>query len=237
MKKRNLQNKELDEIGRKLLEAGSLPGDELERIVAAPHLFDAIKARVKAGQERDAESFVSNRAGFSFLSWQGAGAAFAGLVVVVLAIQGWFFLAKHPAPEEAVKRPKPAARETGPLPVSIAPPEFKEDEREEPAVKPVTLVYREVSKDQASEKVNFKKRSQRPRQSTEGDSGGEFYSLTFTGSTEEITSGAQVIRVELPRSSLFAMGVDLPVENGSDTVKADLLISADGVTRGVRLVK
>jgi hypothetical protein len=43
--------------------------------------------------------------------------------------------------------------------------------------------------------------------------------------------------VDLPRSSLAAMGVVLPVENGPDTVKADLLISSDGVTRGVRFVK
>lgn len=235
MKKRNLQNRELDEIGRKLLEAGSLPGDELERIVAAPHLFDAVKMRIKAEQKSDHVSFLSNRTSFSFWNWQGASAAFAGVVLILLAISGWFFFAKQTVPERAENQLPPAAEATRPLPVSISPPDTKEDVGH--GFKPETLVYREASKNRSAVKTNFKKPGRRLQEKTEVDSGGEFYPLTFSENPEEITAGAQVIRVELPRSSLFAMGVDLPVENGSDKVKADLLISADGVTRGVRLVK
>jgi len=235
MKKWNLQRKELDEIGRKLLEAGSLSGDELERIVAAPHLFDAVKARIRAGQEPDRGSFLSDRPRFSFWNWQGAGAAFAGGVVVLLVISGWFFYVKQTAPDKAENQLPPVAEETRPLPVSISPPETKENV--EPVFKPANLVYHETSKNKTTEKVNFKKQNRRQQKRTESDPGGEFYPLTLAGNTEEIASGAQVIRVELSRASLFAMGVDLPVENGADTVKADLLISSDGVTRGIRFVK
>jgi hypothetical protein len=33
------------------------------------------------------------------------------------------------------------------------------------------------------------------------------------------------------------MGIDVPVENSAEKVRADLLISADGVMTGVRLEK
>ena len=35
----------------------------------------------------------------------------------------------------------------------------------------------------------------------------------------------------------FAMGIHVPLENGSDTVRADLLVGPDGVPRAVRLVR
>jgi hypothetical protein len=46
-----------------------------------------------------------------------------------------------------------------------------------------------------------------------------------------------VIRVDVPRSTLFAMGFPVSLENESPTVKADLLIGPDGATRAVRLVE
>jgi hypothetical protein len=64
----------------------------------------------------------------------------------------------------------------------------------------------------------------------------EFYPVTYVGDGES-TRGGRVVRVDLPRSSLFAMGVNVPLENESPTVKADLLIGPDGVTRAIRFVE
>jgi len=41
----------------------------------------------------------------------------------------------------------------------------------------------------------------------------------------------------MSRASLFAMGINIPLENGAEVVKADLLVGPDGVTRAVRLAK
>jgi hypothetical protein len=237
MKKRNLQNKELDEIGRKLLKAGSLQNGELERIVAAPHLFDAVKRRIRAGQEREPEGFWASGPSFSFLARQSAGAALAGLFIVVMAIWGLLFLAKQTAPTQITSvaaLPDTAEKDARPLPViAAAGPEDKAT-----AFKNTAFVYRDTAaKNKTVLKANFTGRTRPPRESAGIEAGGEFYPVTFTGNSEEMSSGAQVIRVELPRSSLFAMGVDLPDENRAGTVKADLLISADGVTRGFRLVR
>ena len=63
----------------------------------------------------------------------------------------------------------------------------------------------------------------------------EFYPLTFAGDPVETTSGGRVMQVELSRSSLFAMGFNIPIENGAELVKADLLVGPDGVARAIRL--
>jgi hypothetical protein len=67
------------------------------------------------------------------------------------------------------------------------------------------------------------------------ESVGEFQSVTYAGDHNE--EGEQIGRVELPRASLYAMGIDVPVENDTVNIKADLLIGADGVMRAVRVVR
>ncbi len=47
MNKRNLQNEELDRIGRKLLDAAKVRSDEIEQIIGSPLLVDAVKARIE----------------------------------------------------------------------------------------------------------------------------------------------------------------------------------------------
>ena len=81
----------------------------------------------------------------------------------------------------------------------------------------------------------------RPRQSAaqqiryEGE--GDFYALSYAGDPNETERGGRIVRVDIPRSTLFAMGIDVPLENETESVKADLLIGSDGVTRAIRVVK
>ncbi|HEY0428500.1 MAG TPA: hypothetical protein VGC76_12025, partial [Pyrinomonadaceae bacterium] len=81
MSKHDLQKENLDRIGRGLLEATRVKSDELEKIIHAPHLFDSVKARIKAEQKprRKAKAF--------FFVWnlQTASASFA-ILIVVLAV-------------------------------------------------------------------------------------------------------------------------------------------------------
>lgn len=65
----------------------------------------------------------------------------------------------------------------------------------------------------------------------------DFVAVTYVGDGAESTRGGRVIRVDVPRSTLFAMGFPVSLENDSPTVKADLLIGPDGATRAVRLVE
>lgn len=66
---------------------------------------------------------------------------------------------------------------------------------------------------------------------------GDFYALPFAGISEEPNEELQILRVDLPRSTLFALGLNLPLEGEDQKVKTDLLVGSDGVTRAIRLVK
>jgi hypothetical protein len=67
------------------------------------------------------------------------------------------------------------------------------------------------------------------------DDNGEFYPISYAGN--ETLAGGRIVRVDLPREQAFAMGIRVPLENDSDTVRADIIVGPDGVPRAVRLVK
>jgi hypothetical protein len=46
----------------------------------------------------------------------------------------------------------------------------------------------------------------------------------------------QLLRVRMPRSNLIQLGIPFDQERASETIKADVLISNDGLARAIRLV-
>jgi len=87
--------------------------------------------------------------------------------------------------------------------------------------------------------VYKKPQPRRPIQAkqTDGPKQADFYALSYTGDPAETDAGGRIVRVEMPRSSLFALGINLPLENDDGPIKADLLIGRDGSTKGIRLVR
>lgn len=248
----------LDDIGRKLLETAALQTDEIEKIVSAPRLFGDIQARIRAGQTPDSKEVSTHhplhplRPFFAFWNLRQSGAVFAGLTVLILAVAGLsFYVGRMPstltsstssAPSGTTGVNEKPSRETQAkthqVSDRITPPKLEDTEgaEDEPEYKTVDLVFRGETKNKSVLKAEFKTRQpQKTKAETEPEEG--FYPLNFTGNTEDMTAGAQIVRVDLPRSSLFSMGVDVPAGNGAETIKTDLLISSDGVTRGFRFVK
>ena len=66
------------------------------------------------------------------------------------------------------------------------------------------------------------------------DNGAAFVALD---SLERIEAepGAQLIEADMPRSALASLGVTLSPENADDTVRAEMLVAADGHPLAVRL--
>ena len=52
----------------------------------------------------------------------------------------------------------------------------------------------------------------------------------------EAEPGARLVEAELPRSALAPLGVPLSPDNAADTVRAEMLVGADGAPLAVRLV-
>lgn len=63
----------------------------------------------------------------------------------------------------------------------------------------------------------------------------DFIPLTAIADATAMRSGT-IVRVEMPRASLIAMGLPLHAERAHETVKADIVVGDDGLARAIRLV-
>lgn len=52
-----------------------------------------------------------------------------------------------------------------------------------------------------------------------------------------VEEGAQLLRVEMPRSAMVRFGLPVNMERYNERVKADVLVSADGMARAIRFVQ
>lgn len=63
----------------------------------------------------------------------------------------------------------------------------------------------------------------------------EFFPVTRGGELIPL-EGGQILRVQMPRSNLIPWGIPVNQERATETVKADVLVSHDGLARAIRLV-
>lgn len=224
MKQRDLQNELIDQIGRNLLEASKLQDSEIEKIIAEPNLFESVRARIEAGKTIGrAQSAFRDWIEISILNWKrvtvvGALAAFLiGAFILV------FFTRQEETPVAAIDTPAQVEQTENPSPIPD-PNEFINSSEVKTPVIPQHAVSKGKTKQIRAKRL--------PRMEREEVS--DFYALTYADDADD---GGQIVRVELPRSSLFAMGIDVPVENDTSKVKTDLLIGSDGVMKAVRFVK
>jgi len=223
---RDIEKKRLEKLERGVLEASRMSDDKLEDIVVAPHLFRSIKANV----ERQSSAAIPNSKNRTFIfawNWQlrlitsGALAIVLG-VVIGLSLSG----KKEPvAPVAAVhNEPDVAVEQSTHFDASRAIVVEEGGRIDQPVMQRASLKVSEV-------------RRQPKQRIEEVEEVSDFYPLTYTDPQDTNVDGGQLVRVELPRSSLVAMGVDPPAENDALKVKTDVLIGSDGVMKAVRFVK
>ena len=239
MSKHDLQNERLDQIGRKLLKAVRASNEEIEKIVAAPHLFDSVKARIKSEKQsrRKPKRFFGDWASVFGWNRQSAAATFAILIVFVACTAVIIF--KNQDSSQSVKQTiKPEIRpQITQAENRLSPFEIKE--RKIPMVTNHVNVERVAFKTKAA-KLPTRVRKPNPVKPPQGSKKQVqevFYSLAVAGNWEANGEDLQIVRTELSKSELFALGVNLPMENESAKVKTDLLVSADGVARAIRFVE
>ena len=230
MKRRDLTTEDLDRIGLKALAALRASDDEIERIVGHEDLFEPIRAAIRLRPEQSYTRFSYLRRPY-VLAWGMAAATL--LVVAMVGVLA--FVGRYDAPQQSAENLGEQV-----LPVELPParvPSSVLDNRE-PTGSAVVAAAISVERPTA-------RHTRRPARlytvarpaRTNIEDVGEFQALTYAGDALEVGNAGQIVRVELPRSSLYALGVDLPIENQAATkIKADLLISEDGVMRAVRVV-
>lgn len=243
MSKQDLQNERLDRIGHNLLKAAKVSDNEIEKIVAAPKLFDSVKARIRIEQsQRKPKSFFGNLTPLFAWNRQFAAAVFAFLTVLVTVSALIIFKTKD-APQLAKQTTKQTTGQETQSPVApvenIIPPASEFTERKISEVKTPATVEPAAFKSEAPKYQNHAPKSTRikPSLTHKKEPQEVFYSLAVGGHWEANGEDLRIVRTELSRAELFALGVNLPVENETPKVKTDLLVSSDGVARAIRLVE
>lgn len=220
MQKRKLNNQTLDAIGRKLFESDVLAGGEIDRIVSNPNLFALVVAKI----ESEVKKPVVTSAAVPF--FRRNALRFAGAAAVVLFAVGassLFRPEKTPVVARIVQIPDAVPEVARP----VLPPQ---------GIVEKSSPGRALKADFRTERLRPVRRvKNRPMPNIEFEANGEFYPIAYTGELGE-ADGGRIIRVDMKAASLFALGVNLPLENYEATIKTDLLVGSDSVTRGVRLV-
>jgi hypothetical protein len=227
MRMRNLSGKSVDRIGRKMLKAIRVPDKKIDAIVASETLFDPVREAVHAQLPQDAPAPFLVLIKACVRRWQVVlPAAAAVFLIAGLALY--------------VTREKSAVPQVGEnihqqdLPTESLPVPTEKFDDSVASCCPVTISERKSLTRRPMTPVRHV--VQQPRY-PEVEQVSEFHAFPYVGGVSQINGESQIVRVELPRSSLFAMGIDLPVENQATTkVKADLLIGEDGSLRAVRIV-
>lgn len=219
---RKLDNQTLDAIGKKLIVSDARRVVDVDAIVSNLRLFASVRARIAVVEtpEPRASWFAVTR--FNIVASSAAAA-------VLLLVVGAFSLLDTGRGVVAVNT------------IQIPPAQVADVAR--PVFPPQGIKSSKLSAGRAN-KIDVRNDKTQPRLAAVSTSrrepaiepDAEFVAVSYSGDPHETSSGGRIIRVDMKRSSLYALGIDVPLENAGDTVKADLLIGADGVTRGVRIV-
>lgn len=224
MKRQRLTNRELDELGKRLVVSAAPDEGEIDRLVSDPALYDGVLAKIAAAGRPVREP--QRRFGMK-------PAAVTAMAVALLSIPILALLKFSGVNEPVLTKERPRPIEINekpfvpPVPKSVEP---EPDEAEQPKLVPAVFTPR------AEPQIRPKPTRSRPvhhRPEPEP----AFHPIGFADRAEEAVLDGRVVRVEMPRAALFALGVDLPLENGTQAVKADLLVGADGIPKGIRLVE
>jgi hypothetical protein len=225
MKKLNLQNNELEQIGRGIFKATRPSVEEIEKIVTAPQLLDSIKARIKADEQtlRPENLFLAKQSKRPLWNWQTV----TGTLLILIVCSALIIYKNISGPDIqtsaslSVKAGKVENRGTK------TPAVQNRINSKQIVFKPKIL----KQPDQARKPKIFKPSKSIPKSSPE-----IFYSLAAGGNLENSGEDLRVVRTELSRAELFALGINLPLENETIKIKTDLLIGEDGVARAIRFV-
>ena len=222
--KQKFNNTDLDRIGKLLLTSAAVSESEIDRIVSDPNLFDSVRNKI-AKQPRPSRGIAA----FGFIR-RNAVTLSVVLCISIAAISFGLLRTKSPV---VAKHPVDAVQPKAATPTVT---KFNEPDRVAHSAPTYTEVE-EVRPQRTSNRVVPVKTAAARKPSTAANDAGDFYALSYAGDPNETERGGRIIRVDMPRSALFAMGVDIPLENESEVVKADLLVGTDGVTRAIRVVK
>ena len=224
MQKRTFNNSELDRVGKLLVRSASTreSESEIDKIVDNPALFEAVRARIASEPSRSSPGIA-----FGFVR-RNLVTLSVVLCISIAAISFGLLRTK----DAVVARHMPIQPEP-----SVLPAVTKSGKPDSLASTSSGYIEDDIRPQRASSVSRVVPVRTVRKPTTRVPDAGEFYAVSYAGDRNEMERGGRIIRVDMPRSALFAMGVNIPLENDAEVVKADLLVGSDGVTRAIRIVE
>jgi hypothetical protein len=241
MRKQDLQKGELDRIGRKLLETARISNEEIEKIAAAPQLFDAVKARIKTEQrEHKSRSYSGSSWNSTIWNWQKISVVSAALALFVFGAVSFVLINQSLQIDEQVALVPAIQTKSETIKTPEIPEDFPEiTEAKIPEIKPQLIAKKETVKKETLREPKVERKTpsvKRPSQ-TPVELTSDFYALNYAGNPNDTGEDFRIVRTELSPSALFALGMNVSIENGKEKIKTDLLVGTDGVARAIRFVE
>ena len=199
--------------------------------------------------ERVGEHLVAAFRGRKFLNrsssmtrWIKLVAGAAAVLLIVFGIIGLRFRQRPPV-QEAVSQIKPV--KTPSLPTEATP--IVRNPYEVPSSKEMSARAGRSRRNITRSATHYSNNNRRSIQATpaatiasanpqEIEVATEFMSLGYMSSMN-LQDGAQLVRVELPRSAMVSLGLPVNMDRYSERVKADVLLGADGLAHAIRFVQ
>jgi hypothetical protein len=239
MKKRDLQDEKLIAIERALLRCGKISDAEVEKIVAAPQLFERVQANIRTEESRRETKIKTVFAftNFQFWNWQKSVLAFATVAILIFgagAILMRFNVSPEQQQQATVKEQQFAVPSIKEQPVTAS-PQIRKMQQNDFQPHRIASTRKAESKSIRHELQKPVRAKKRLPQKFENRAEEPFIALTYAGNLANEES--QIVRVEMTPQRLLSLGVRVQTENESEKIKTDLLVGAGGVAQAIRLVK
>src|SRR6266571_1092950 len=205
-----IQAEQLDRFEREMLRAVSASEEELDAVADSPDLYEKVRLRIAVDERAWAQPRSITSLFGTPLRWSLA----AAIVLILLAVAALLWL---PRPSRETHEVAPLMPQSIPAP----PPSNAEQAMTPPSTSPQP---RRVSR-------------RRPRTDIRADEvATDFLPLTYIAGPAASDSG-NVVRMNVPRSALIAMGLPMNVNRAGEMVKADVFVGDDGLARAIRFVQ
>jgi hypothetical protein len=223
MMEKDRKNNRLDAAIKNVLSAAAASEPEIDEIATKPFTYAAIRSRIDSADLAPARP--ERRRLVPVMAF--------GSVVLAAFIAGGAYLLNGDgavahqvavAPVDQPAEPKGASVQTP----DVFRPQVIAADFKTPKVK---TVFRK----RATRKTTRPAKKE-TRRTLSPDLADTFYALDYRGVSGEAVDGGRVVRLKVPRASLFAMGMNVPLENEAASVEADVMVGPDGVPHAIRLV-
>lgn len=232
-----LNDQQLDKLSRHIVRASQATDDVVEAAAASPFLYQKLRARMEAenvtryqkrGWRAHLMPFLGAFSGFRLT----LAATTAALLLISVGAIRWYHKAspidvavnQPPITSGTVAGVASGGEKQSGVPEQSAESRLHGDGVEDgkPALPTVKASLRKPS-------------SASQTGATEEEVVSDFMPLTYSGSSSE--EGGQIVRVEMPRAALLALGLPVNAEITGEKLKADVLLGGDGVALAIRFVQ